>query len=314
MKIELKKLHDEYIEYCKYSKRLRPETIKGYEEVFRHFSTLMPEIKDTGSLSVEIMNRFFKKLQVRKRIVGRNTEKVGVKDSTIRTYWSKLNSFFAWLHQKKLITNDLLDKKNRPPLPIYDNSPALNKDKVEKIYSAILLNSKKVLMLKRDTAMISTLLFTGIRKTEFISLTVLDVDLEKRIITIRGSTSKSKRTRQVPINETLFIHIKDYLNERNRMKYRTQKLFVSTNRDVGLTEHGLKHWIKRLEQLSGVKFHLHQFRHTFACSLARSNVSIAKIQKLMGHTDLRMTERYLRSIGVEDMRDDISRLSIDNLA
>lgn len=313
MKIELKKLHDEYIEYCKYSKRLRPETIKGYEEVFRHFSTLMPEIKDTGSLSVEIMNRFFKKLQVRKRIVGRNTEKVGVKDSTIRTYWSKLNSFFAWLHQKKLITNDLLDKKNRPPLPIYDNSPALNKDKVEKIYSAILLNSKKVLMLKRDTAMISTLLFTGIRKTEFISLTVLDVDLEKRIITIRGSTSKSKRTRQVPINETLFIHIKDYLNERNRMKYRTQKLFVSTNRDVGLTEHGLKHWIKRLEQLSGVKFHLHQFRHTFACSLARSNVSIAKIQKLMGHTDLRMTERYLRSIGVEDMRDDISRLSIDNL-
>ena len=65
--------------------------------------------------------------------------------------------------------------------------------------------------------------------------------------------------------------------------------------------------------LSGVKFHLHRFRHTFTHNLAAKNDSAVKIQKLLGHSDLRMTQRYLRSLTPEDMREDVDRLNIDDL-
>jgi integrase len=34
----------------------------------------------------------------------------------------------------------------------------------------------------------------------------------------------------------------------------------------------------------------------------------------MGHTDLKMTQTYLRSVSTEDMRDDVNKLSFENLA
>jgi integrase len=57
---------------------------------------------------------------------------------------------------------------------------------------------------------------------------------------------------------------------------------------------------------------LHQFRHTFACNLARNNVSAIKLQMLLGHSDLKMTQKYLRSLDVEDVREDI--VSLDHRA
>lgn len=312
MKKDLQQLFNEYTEYCTYSKRLRAETIRGYKETFRHFTAMMPEISAPEALSIQAMNQFFKILQLRKRTVGVGTEKIGVKDSTIRTYWSKLNSFFEWLAVNKVILENPLSKI-KPPEVVYDDLPALNRGDIEKIYAAATLHAKNPLMLKRDIAMISVLFFTGARKTELISLQIRDIDIQKGNLIIRGETSKSKRTRQVPINPVLLLHLKNYLSDSARKSYKTQNLFVSNNKDVGLSSHGLKHWVKRLNELSGVRFHLHQFRHTFACNLARGEISVFRLQRLMGHTDIRMTERYLRSLTPEDLRGDIDRLTIDNL-
>ncbi|MBU4480244.1 site-specific integrase [Patescibacteria group bacterium] len=130
---------------------------------------------------------------------------------------------------------------------------------------------------------------------------------------IRGATSKSKKNRLLPLNPVLEMHLKDYLTERNKRKYKTEYLLASNNEDTKFTRHGLKHWVNKFVELSGVKFHLHQFRHTFACGLAANGIDSYKLQKLMGHNDLRMTDKYLRSLGVNDFRDEVNRLCIDNL-
>ena len=41
----------------------------------------------------------------------------------------------------------------------------------------------------------------------------------------------------------------------------------------------------------GRGFHL--FRHTFASELAEADVNLKKIQEWMGHSDIKMTERYV---------------------
>ena len=305
----LQQLFTEYISECQHSKKLRPETIKSYKIVFDHFSTMMPEVTIPESLTREMLNEFFKRISTRERMVGRDTVKIGLEDSTIKTYGTKLSTFFTWLIQQRIIAeNPLQYIKLRHPQ--YNDKRALEDEEVRKIYAAIVLHSKDALMLKRDTAMVSVLFFCGLRLGEFISLQVMDVNFEDTQLTVRSETSKSKRTRYVPLNPIVLFHLREYIKERNINGYRTSDLFVSCNEDKGLSRAGLKHWVKRLIKLSGVKFHLHRFRHCFATNLARHNIHLVKISKLMGHTDIRMTMAYLRSIDAGDLQEDINKLSI----
>ena len=308
MKNKLEQLFNKFISECKYSRRLRSETIRGYSSVYKTFLRAMPEVTSIELLTHDTLSEFFKRIETRQRVVGRGTIKSGVRDSTIKTYWHKLNCFFEWLRVNGHIDKNPLERIT-PPEPVYDDSRALEMNNIHKILSAITLHSQNSLMLKRDTLMVSLLTFCGLRKGEFISLKVIDVDMEHRLLTVKAETSKSKTRREVPINYALMIHLQEYLIERNKHGYKTEYLLVSNNSDTGLTVHGLKHWVKRLNDLSGVKFHLHRFRHSFASNLARKDVGTTKIQRLMGHKRPEMTESYLRSVKSEDLREDIDKLS-----
>ncbi|HEV7702219.1 MAG TPA: site-specific integrase [Candidatus Paceibacterota bacterium] len=308
-KTDLRKLFEEFVDECKYSRGLRLPTINAYIAVFSHFSKIMPEIDKVEILTRPMLNEFFKRIKTRTRIVGRNTPKVGLEDSTVKTYSRKLNAFFVWLVQRKLMIENPLNGitlKN----PEYKDQRALTDEEVRKILTAVNMYSKNSLFLRRDTVMLYLLFFCGLRAGEFISLRVIDIDMEKRILTVRAETSKSKKTRYLTMHPTLIFHLREYINERNKLGYKTEHLFVSTSGDRGLTRHGLKHWVKRLIKLSGVKFHLHRFRHSFACNLAKNNTPIVMIQKLMGHSDIKMTMSYLRSITCEDATAYMDRLSI----
>lgn len=300
---------------CIHTNKLRAETVRGYESVFRTFTKLMPEVVNVKDINLQTLNIFFKSLDTRVRVVGKNTKKQGVRASTICSYANKLNTFFEWLE-----THGYMEQGTNPipkiklPSPQYDDKKDLERHQIEKLYSAADRYAKNLLLSKRDKAMLSVLLFCGVRRGELLGLRVTDVDLTKRTIRIRAESSKSKAERRVPLNHEAYLHLEDYMQERKRRRDTSEYLFISGQQDNRFTQHGLKHWVQRLRRLSGVRFHLHQFRHTFAMTLMRKGVHYAKIQRLMGHTDLRMTQRYLRSLTVEDMRDDIDALSIDDLS
>ncbi len=305
----LKQLFDEYVKECQFSSRLSSETVRGYSEVFRRFTSVMPEITHVRDLTTEMLTEFFMRLQTAERITGKNTLKVGVTKSTIRTYWSKLNIFFEWLVRKSLRQDNPL-KRIKPPKIEYEDQRALGNDDIRKLYSAVTLHTCDSLILRRDTAMISILILCGLRLGEFISLEVRDIDFEKKLLTVRGTTSKSHKSRYIPMHDMLIFHLRDYIAERNGRKYTASKLIVSATSDRGLSRQGLKSWVKRLSEKSGVKFHLHSLRHSFACNLAKKDVNAVKIQKLLGHSSLDMTMTYLRSIVAESLQDDINKLSI----
>ncbi|MES2436611.1 MAG: site-specific integrase [Patescibacteria group bacterium] len=313
MKENISELFKKFIEDCRYIKRLRPETIRTYSEAFKTFIKVMPEVVNVKLLTREMLTLYFKRLETRGRKVGKDTIKIGVKDSTIKTYQNRLNVFFTWLvNMQHIETNPFIGMKF--PNPVYEDSRALEQDSIDKIFAAVALHSINSLIHKRDIAILSLLMFCGLRRNELISLQVNDVDFENSMLVIKGETSKSKKTHSVPLHPTLGMHLKDYLKERCKKEYKTQYLIISTNRDRGLSSDGLKHWVKRLVKLSGVKFHLHKFRHTFACNLAKNNVSVFNIQTLMGHKDYKMTLSYLRSVKTKDLRDEINRLysNVDN--
>lgn len=313
MQASLNELFEKYTDECRFAKRLRPETVRGYAEVFRAFSAIMPEVASAADLGTEMLTVFFKRLETRERRVGRSGVRFGVKASTVKTYGSKLNSFLDWLVRNAYMAKNPMSGI-RLPVPSYEDHRALKKDEVQRILAGITTHAPNAFVMRRDLAMVYCFLFCGVRRNELLSLKVSDIDPVDRLLTIRAETSKSKRTRRLHIHPTLWLHLSQYLKERKEAKKLCPYLWVASGEDARLTAHGLKHWVKRIGSYSGVRFHVHRFRHTFATNLGHSGASVLKIQRLMGHSQISMTMAYMRSIRAEDMGDEIDRLSIENLA
>jgi integrase/recombinase XerD len=309
MKKNLQQLFNEFIYECEYVRKVRPETLKGYTYTFELLFRLIPECTIV-TITPETITRFFKVLQERKRIVGKGTVKIGIKKSTAATYWRKLNTFFEWLTIREYIKRNPL-KVMAYPRPEHEDRKFLKKEQVEKIFTAIHNHSSNILILKRNLTLFYILLFCGLRREELMLLQIRDIDLERKLLTVRAEISKSGMTRRLPLHPTASLYLKDYLSQRKA--YTTQYLFVSSKQDERLTYGGLEHLVKKIRGMSKVQFHLHQFRHTFAINFLKGSNNIAKLKQLLGHRSVSMTMAYLRCIPTDEMRNDIENMSIDAL-
>jgi integrase/recombinase XerD len=306
MKKNLTELFQEFIWESEFVKKSRPATLQGYAQSFDTFLKLAPGAS-LETINPHFLMQFFKTLQERKRIVGRGGVRVGVKKSTIATYWNRLGAFFHWLRLKGYLKHNPFSTLTYPT-PSYEDKKYLNKEDVERILNALYRNPGNPLLMKRDLVMMHLLLFCGLRKEELMHLQLRDIDFERRMLTVRAETSKSGRTRQVPLHSSVLLHLRDYLKE--RIKYMTPYLIISAGRDDKLSYEGVKHLVNKWREKSGVRFHLHQFRHTFAVNFLKSSNNIVKLKQLLGHKDIRMTMIYLRCLPVDQMREDVEGMSI----
>lgn len=308
MKKDLQQLFNEYLYECEFVRKARPITLHGYRQSFLTFTRLSP-IASPSELSPTVIVLFFKNLQERKRIVGKGSVKIGIKKSTVATYWTRLNTFFSWLEARGCIVNNPF-KAMEYPAPTYEDKKFLKKEDVEKILAAVYTHfDKNIILLKRNLAMFYVLIFCGLRREELLLLQIRDVDFERKAITIRAETSKSNRQRVLPLHSSVMIFLRDYLKERKDLT--TPYLFASTIRDDRLSDIGFKHLLTRIKVHSKVKFHPHQFRHTFAVNFLKSSNNIAKLRQLLGHKDIRMTMAYLRCLPTDEIRGDVESMSID---
>jgi len=309
-KKNLEQLFEEFMYESEFVRKVRKETIRGYANTFFLFRRLMPNIS-LSNLNANSIIEFFKILQERERVVGKGIRKIGIKKSTIASYWSKLHCFFEWLKTNNHLKTDPFD--NLPyPTPNYDDRKFLRKEEVEKIMTAIHIHhDNNILLLKRNLTLFHLLLFCGLRKEELMSLQVRDIDFERNCLTVRGDTSKSGKSRQLPLHSSLVMYLKDYLQERK--KYNTPFLVVSSKQDEKLSIDGLKHLVQKIRYHSGISFHVHQFRHTFAVNFLKSSNNIAKLKQLLGHKSISMTLIYLRCLPTDELRGDIESMSIDKL-
>jgi integrase len=292
-------LFEQYIDECTYIKQLRRATITGYSDVFRQFTLSFPRITNTHDLVPQLVTEFLRKAGVH-----------GSRLSTIHTYYNKLIVFFRWLEEQNHLDQGFCKQVIKPPAPKYEDDKALKEADISKIISAIASHgTDSALLFKRDMLIVHILLYTGIRKGELMGLRVQDVDLFSQNLYINGATSKSKKSRQIPISKNLLRHLKSYLDERHKSGFQGEALLISPHTNSAFTQHGLKHWVNKYKKLSGVHFHVHQFRHTLACTMAKHNADIVSIKSVLGHASIKMTERYLRSIRSENARGVLDHIS-----
>ncbi len=132
----------------------------------------------------------------------------------------------------------------------------------------------------RDVAIVA--MTTGARLGEILSLTWGNVDMKRRLLTLRKT--KSNRVRYVPIHPDLYA----VLMRLEPSPDPGARLFPSewNGSRVSMA-------FKRAAKRAGLPwFRLHDCRHDFCSWLTMRGVSLRAVQKLAGHSDTRMTERY----------------------
>ncbi len=131
---------------------------------------------------------------------------------------------------------------------------------------------------------------TGMRRGELINLRWQDVDLHRKLIHIQSNpTFKTKqgKKRVVPMNEVVYnlLHSKA---EKARSEYIFNLKGFKINDDHASKK--LKKYVAETK-LDG-KLHFHSLRHTFASWLVQDGVSLYEVQKLLGHSSIKVTQIY----------------------
>jgi len=126
-----------------------------------------------------------------------------------------------------------------------------------------------------------------------VSITLDDLDLEKRQLLIRG---KGGKERVVPLTEQAVQAIQAYLPHRTRTQSR--HLFVSAWKGHPIHGRCINRMLKIVIRKAGIEgqgITPHKLRHTFATQLIRNGVDIRTVQELLGHSELETTAKYLHS-------------------
>ncbi|MEW6375607.1 MAG: site-specific integrase [Thermodesulfobacteriota bacterium] len=141
---------------------------------------------------------------------------------------------------------------------------------------------------------------TGLRRENILSLTWKQVDIWKRLIVIEHT--KNGERLGVPLNDTL----KDLFVELSKVRHiRSPYVFC---RSDGNRYVEIKRAFKNALEKSRIEnFRFHDLRHTFASALVQKGVDLYQVQRLLGHKDGRMTQRYAH-LAPENLRDAVLKL------
>jgi integrase len=134
---------------------------------------------------------------------------------------------------------------------------------------------------------------TGMRLSELLGLRREDVNLSIKVLTVRNT--KSGRDRRIPLTQRAFNSI----TERICNHPDSEHVFPQGRR--WKLSHARSAFRRACQKafLEGLRFH--DLRHTFATRLVTSGSDIVTVQKLLGHRDLQMTQRYAHPSS-EDMK------------
>lgn len=150
----------------------------------------------------------------------------------------------------------------------------------------------------RNWVIVNFLLATGCRAATLVNLRIMDIDLSGGTAFFRHM--KARNQQAVPLSKTIVHILEEYLSYRNGQP--NEPLFISEYGNA-LRVDVLESAIREYNHSCGVeKTSLHLFRHTYAKLFIMAGGDPFRLQKLLGHTDLSMTKRYV-ALYADDLKE-----------
>jgi len=240
--------------------------------------------------------------------------------NTIKTYSDALEVFFRFFQNKKLesltiediihFNNDYILRKNLSSS--YQNQVInaiklfyrnrinktmdvdfIQRPRREKRLPNVLSKEEVKAILEAPTnlkhrAMLSLIYACGLRRSELLNLTLVDILSNRNLLFIRQS--KGKKDRVVPISNKLIDILRDYYKAFKPKTWLFEGQFPNTKYSEKSLENVLKQSLTKTK--ISKKVSLHWLRHSYATHLLENGTDLRYIQELLGHSSSRTTEIY----------------------
>ena len=220
--------------------------------------------------------------------------------ATVNRCLVTLRRYFQFLAQKKMIDSNPaegvkeLRRVQGPP-------KAIERSKVRK-----LLREATVRNDRRGLAVLSIMLYCGLRVGEVAALELADIDLGERCGSVRVRNGKGSKERTVPLPAEARKAVRKYLDVRPPVESR--RIFIGKGGQPLGTD-GVRYIVKKYGLVAGLALHPHQLRHTFSTEyLAATENDLVGLAQLLGHESIQTTCRYTRRT-LERLAQDSQRLA-----
>ena len=206
--------------------------------------------------------------------------------STLSKVKILLGLLYNYAMQNDIVNKDYSDYVKLP-----------KEEKIEKeIFSDIELQilEKNIALPWVDTILI--LIYTGLRISEFMNLTIFSVDFDNQVIT-GGLKTDAGKNRVIPIHSKIYPHIAKWKNRNGNRLICNEK-----GKAIPVRAYREDMYYPTLDILGIRKINPHGCRHTTASLLKRAGADTLAIQRILGHADYAFTANVYTHTNIEELK------------
>ena len=274
------KLHiDEFMNYCRYHKKLSDKTIRAYKIDLTQYGVFSNELSKQALWDyIEYLNKKYKPKTAKRKL-------------------ATLKAFIHFLLLQDLIDFNPFDKLEttiKEPLLLPKTIPlGVIAKLISFSYQQIVFakSDYQIRSAVRNTAILELLFATGARVAEICTLRSDNVDLLGNSVKFYGKGSKE---RIIPIENFAVLSILRKYHSLFEKEIPDSGYFFVNKLGRRMTEQSVRNMINFYCKQCGVDMHItpHMFRHSFATLLLEEDVDIRYIQRMLGHSSITTTQIY----------------------
>lgn len=274
------KLHiDEFLNYCRYHKKLSDKTIRAYKIDLSQYGVFSNELSKQALWDyIEYLNKKYKPKTAKRKL-------------------ATLKAFIHFLLLQDLIDFNPFDKLEttiKEPLLLPKTIPlGVIAKLISFSYQQIVFakSDYQIRSAVRNTAILELLFATGARVAEICTLRSDNVDLLGNSVKFYGKGSKE---RIIPIENFAVLSILRKYHSLFEKEIPDSGYFFVNKLGRRMTEQSVRNMINFYCKQCGVDMHItpHMFRHSFATLLLEEDVDIRYIQRMLAHSSITTTQIY----------------------
>lgn len=274
------KLHiDEFLNYCRYHKKLSDKTIRAYKIDLSQYGVFSNELSKQALWDyIEYLNKKYKPKTAKRKL-------------------ATLKAFIHFLLLQDLIDFNPFDKLEttiKEPLLLPKTIPlGVIAKLISFSYQQIVFakSDYQIRSAVRNTAILELLFATGARVAEICTLRSDNVDLLGNSVKFYGKGSKE---RIIPIENFAVLSILRKYHSLFEKEIPDSGYFFVNKLGRRMAEQSVRNMINFYCKQCGVDMHItpHMFRHSFATLLLEEDVDIRYIQRMLGHSSITTTQIY----------------------
>ncbi|MEN8699581.1 tyrosine-type recombinase/integrase [Bacillus infantis] len=280
---------EEYDYHCQ-AKGFTSKTLKNKRQEYKQLKAFLKEKRGIEELEAITLHDL--------RAYVRLKQKDGLQPQSIVSMFKMIRAFFSWCEKEGYLKENIAKKVELPKVP----KKVLKGFTVEEVQNMIQAFSYKNYIETRNKAIIAMLADCGLRAMEIRGLSSENV--KDTSILVYGKGNKERYVFISPALKRILIKY-ERIKKQYFMNHDTDENYFLSYTGKGISHVALDNVIKQAGRRAGVedkRVSPHTFRHFYAVqSLTRGNIDVYSLSRLLGHSDISITQRYLQSLSEEQL-------------